>query len=252
MNKRLLFVSGVPRSGTTLFAQILNSSNEVFIGIERYLKKVNELSYDLFSRERLLVIEQDDTTYRTYNYSDYSGIDVEGKLSEVQWNNLKVIGDKIPTLFYNCFEPLRRIADLGIAIQIVFMLRDPFDIASSYQVRYLDEDDSWNHDGRSSIETCNLAFRDVRTCMLFQHPNLRIKVVHYDDVVRALQNNSFEFIDKISSIFGLEPSKFSSVSLPVVNIPPPKIQLGSELRRSVAKDINWADYDELFRKRITL
>jgi Sulfotransferase family len=128
-----LFVVGVGRSGTTVFARILNAHSQILVGIERYKYIANQqndaFGPQLFTRERFFDVHEGDTNVR----QNWTAAQRE------RWAGLKWIGDKVPHLY-------RRIGTIRQRFPgalVLCMLRDGFDVASSWHTRAMKETDTW-------------------------------------------------------------------------------------------------------------
>jgi hypothetical protein len=132
--RRHLFVVGVGRSGTTVFARILNAHSQILVGIERYkylALSANDHSFEpeLFTRERFFDVRPGDTNVRQ-------------RWTETQrnrWAGVKWVGDKIPHLYKRIDTIKRRFP----GALVLCMLRDGLDVASSWHTRAMKETDSW-------------------------------------------------------------------------------------------------------------
>jgi hypothetical protein len=133
---RISFVCGCPRSGTTALAQVLNVHPRICIGIERYKaiaigRRGAEFGPELFTLERFSDIREDDTNIKREN---------ERLLRKFDGRHpIQVIGDKTPRLYVRL--PFLRERFPGSSL--VFILRDPMEVARSWQKRADDPKDHW-------------------------------------------------------------------------------------------------------------
>ena len=135
-----LFVCGTPRSGTTAMARTLNCHPHIVLGSERFKRRYSKGELDdagfrdLFSKDRFFDFCVGDT-----NVSPDTAFDKGIGLAKEKYDNAIYIGDKSPRL-YRRFRFLRR---TFLACRVVFMLRDPFHVARSWQIRADNPGDRW-------------------------------------------------------------------------------------------------------------
>ena len=190
-----LFVVGCPRSGTTAMWDLLTSSSDIVLGVERYAHRVFppfSLKPDLFEKERFLSLENGDTFYNdlTEFNSYYSNC----------WKFLttaKYIGDKIPRLYEYFDDFLGKFPKA----KIIFMFRNIFDVAASYKARAADvNDDTW--DRSSGVET---ALEDWRKSIKSYHQyksKLKILPICYESLFYKKEG-----LDKISSFLDIDAAE---------------------------------------------
>ena len=140
--KKLLFVCGVPRSGTSALAKLLNTSPHVVLGVERYKRLltlygkgrpdgVRDRIHGLFRRERLL---GDKTPEDSKPFPP-----AEKGAAMAKWEHATYVGDKVPQLY-------KRLDTLSAACpeaRFICIVRNPYGVAASWQRRADDKDDSW-------------------------------------------------------------------------------------------------------------
>lgn len=178
--RKHLFVCGIGRSGTTAMAQLLNLHDEIVIGVERYknvlLKQAltPELLSELFSFDRFFSPQPGDTNV---------SLD-KGRYAEVydaarpKFAGARLIGDKVPSLY-------RRIAALAAAdpdCKIIYMLREPAEVALSWDQRARRVGDSWpeSNDFFAAVDAWNGA---VKTALINKKTlGNRLSIVAYDDI----------------------------------------------------------------------
>lgn len=153
--RRFLFVVGVPRTGTTALALVLNRHSRILIGMERYKNLCSKARIDrcfaanLFLRDRFFDVRDGDTNLR----QDWL-LGQQSSFEEKSW-----IGDKVPNLYKRLDVVLARFPGAAIFC----MLRDAHDVAASWQFRALRESDSWpaGNDYFKAIDTWNRANRKL-------------------------------------------------------------------------------------------
>ena len=150
MDRRYLFVTGCPRSGTTALWQLLTSHPEIALGLERYHGRVGALDQSLFERERFFRIEPGDTFY-----DDLEAFQPRYAEMRERWDHAAYRGDKIPMLFKG-LPQLERV--FGPEMRLVVIVRDVYAVAESIQRRHDDPlDTSWpdEDDYRAAVRYWN-------------------------------------------------------------------------------------------------
>jgi hypothetical protein len=152
MNKKLLLISGCPRSGTTLLNIILNSHPEVAITNEVNLYNIAiNLDDKLFNREKKIEkmillnknINRKQTARETWKAEDLLNWiprkskcknDIIYKLcSSIKSSQISVYGDKTPTYYHNDISKMAK--ELDLTIYMIHVSRDPFEVVSSIDRR---------------------------------------------------------------------------------------------------------------------
>ncbi len=142
MTKSFLFISGVPRSGTTTITELFGSHRLAAIGIERYKKFLavrsqHLLTPALFEKERFFEFGEDETNIRPDGrYSDHYDAVRE------RFDSARVLGDKIPTYYYMYHHLLRVFPNA----KLICIVRDPYEVASSWNRRAKNPADRWGED----------------------------------------------------------------------------------------------------------
>ena len=140
--KKLLFVCGTPRSGTTALANLLNTSPHIVIGVERYSQlltlyaggepdSVRDMIHDLFTRERLLGDRLPGDT-KPFPPS-------ERDAALAKWATAAYVGDKVPQIY----KRLTTLSEACPDARFIYIVRNPYSVASSWQRRADNKDDSW-------------------------------------------------------------------------------------------------------------
>jgi hypothetical protein len=202
MNRKYLFVSGCPRSGTTVLAHILNWSNDVFVGQERYGELLNKrpvsFTPGLFEAERLRRFEAGECGYASYEANgEYNAWYANNKLG-VDFAAMKHVGDKIPEL-YKRFEVFSSPAWAGRDVTLLHIVRNVFDVAGSYQTRKLDTADGWQKDYLLAIADWSASVRRAHEQMSNPQPNVRLGIVDYDSLFAG---GADELVEASRKIFG--------------------------------------------------
>ncbi len=174
--KRYLFVSGNPRSGTNLLARILNLHPGIAIGGERYSKlwMTNSVGPEHFQKDRFADVRPEDTgvTQAQIRYT--------ANVAE-KFDDAIFVGDKMPKLWpfydhlFETFQPM----------VLLFILRNPFSVALSHQERFENPDDLFPINGWASVTNWN---RSLQTTLAAIESGAPIIVVSYEKLYASLDN----------------------------------------------------------------
>ncbi len=155
--KSHLFLCGVPRSGTTALTDLLSGHTSAAIGIERYKKYVNirrvhQLTPDVFERERFFTFDDSETNLGPERASSFAKHYAD--LDE-RFDDATVVGDKVPTYYYIYHHLLGTFPNC----KVVCILRNPFEVASSWNRRAKNSADRWapEEDARRALLRWNEA-----------------------------------------------------------------------------------------------
>ena len=127
-NINYLFVSGMPRSGTTALGDLLNCSDDVALFVELWNEMLpySECSFSLEGINEAISWQRGDENIR-----------IRDKL-----NNVKYIGDKRPYFFYNIPQTLENLKYRKV--DILHILRNVKQVCFSYQMRSENPHDIWD------------------------------------------------------------------------------------------------------------
>lgn len=172
-NKRFLFVSGMPRSGTTAFGDLLNIVDDMKLFVELG-NEFMPFSPNDFSNSVLPTLVQ------------WSGQEKNTRILEV--SDYKVIGDKRPYFFMNLphfFENFK-----SLDFKVLHIVRNIFEVAYSYQMRANNSEDKlWG--ASKGVSQCmheiNLMLRYFTSSEFIPFRN-KIRFVDYS---RVLSNREY-------------------------------------------------------------
>lgn len=178
---KTLIIGGCARSGTTGFRSILARDERMAIGLERYLKLSigNKLTPDLWERDRFCNVRPEDTHVQP-QHSSWAGAQVTLEHARLNYENLAYIGDKLPRSGNNY-------SSLAISkpdTKILYMLRNPFDVAASYNKRAQNEKDKgWRSsvNYKTAIDHWNL---DVSETVKY-YTKFDIHIIRYESIFRS-------------------------------------------------------------------
>jgi len=153
------FICGVPRSGTTALAYVLNSHPQVCIGIERYkfpIMREKIFDQSFFEKSRFFDFKSTDT-----NILPKPGTEFEKIYADMyqKWDHAIVTGDKLPRLYTMLDDVQRFIPDS----KFIFILRNIESVASSWNARASNLNDIWpaENDYRACARIWNNANRQI-------------------------------------------------------------------------------------------
>lgn len=180
---RFLFISGCPRSGTTVTATLLNWNDDVLVTQERYApmfrERPHELLPELFTQERMADFRKGESGYTGFesmkehtahyaNPKDFSAI-----------ASYPIRGDKITHLYRNL-----HVFDLdawrGRDITIVHVIRNPVMVAYSFETRRQDSSDGWDRDYNEGIAEWVAAINAIHDFREALPEYIRLGIVDYE------------------------------------------------------------------------
>ncbi len=175
----MLFICGVPRSGTTALAHLLNRHPAIGLGIERYRllaqRDASCLGEELFTRERFFDFREGDGARDVWEKYQ----DEYGRLAS-KWATCTIVGDKIPRLYVGADTLLRTQPQA----RLIFIRREVEPVAASWQRRADDaQDPSWpaTNDAAAAVFEWNRGIRSAVE-LAAAWPE-RFLVVPYEDLL---------------------------------------------------------------------
>lgn len=237
--KKILFVSGVARSGTSALVHLLNTHPKCLIGMERYYNIIEDGSLDKehFSRERFVEVQPGDT----HGYGNEVGFEIKDLEARRQaYDRATVVGDKYPNLFQYFDLIFRRFPEA----QHIYICRNPLSVIESFNARAADPKDSWPHDFQAGLDYWNESIRRVN-CL----PEEFVKnfiFVQYEELF-----SSVTAIDALFNRLGLEPTEPSKANFYVdqfAGLNQQKVFRDDRLRTFVSQNADWAAYSAVLRR----
>ncbi|MEM9813878.1 MAG: sulfotransferase [Pseudomonadota bacterium] len=154
--RTFVFITGCPRSGTSAVHRLLNRHPEVAIGNERYSGQTRrqELRPALYEPDRFLAFEEGDTHHMGERWKRR---DDRGVLE--RFRGARIVGDKLPQLI----GKTEQLAAFG-RVKLVFLLREPFGVANSFDLRAAKKDRFWpeTRDHKAAIRQFNKAMKTLK------------------------------------------------------------------------------------------
>ncbi|WP_108661520.1 sulfotransferase family protein [Acuticoccus kandeliae] len=187
--KTILFVGGCPRSGTTALTRLLNCHPDILLGNERYYWPMDKhhATPDLFDRARFLEIREGDT--HSGARDPYAGSDADQK-----FDGARYVGDKYPPI-YRAYDFL---AERFPDARVIAIVRNPFSVAESYEVRARNDGDDWRRDHAQGIRDWSASV--VRTAKAVES-GMKVTVVSYERLFAAGAD-----ISPLYAALGLDPA----------------------------------------------
>lgn len=185
--RRYAFVAGCGRSGTTALVRLLNRHPDLAIGNERYSYRAQggTLSPELFETERFRDFRPGDTFYKNYDGN------AEHEPMLHRYHAARVVGDKVPTLFYKLDQ-----LDRFPGVRMIFILREPFAVAQSFVGRLRNRHNQhWpeGHDHRAGVREFNDAMVAIdryvhsgKPALVLDYAALFLRKQGFDDIWRFL------------------------------------------------------------------
>jgi len=197
--RHYLFVCGCQRSGTTVAAQLLSIHPQIALGIERYkyrsLPGKFDVTPDFFTPERFLDFRPEDTNI-TPDADDRQARHYSAIRERI--GQATVIGDKNPDYYVVLPELVEQFPEC----KILFLLRDPVRVASSWNVRAQLGRKNWpeTNDYRMATNCWNLS---IHKALEFQkaHPG-RLGICEYEKLVSDL-----DYVHALLNWIGAGPSE---------------------------------------------
>lgn len=184
MSKKFLFVCGCPRSGTTVLTQLLNWHPRVSIGMERFgmlLYRNSDLfNPTIFAHNRFFDIRKGDCFYDSFEFKAYSDWYCS-EFTREKYQKSVYVGDKNPKLYEYLNAVNKNFVQTNF--KIIFILRDIYSVAESYNVRANNPDDKWNADNnfKQAIIDWNKAVSEVCNQLQQQDSEDSLITLNYDD-----------------------------------------------------------------------
>ena len=180
--KKILFVCGCPRSGTTVLTQLLNWHPQISVGMERFGKLLDtnpqRFTPKIFGINRFFEIRPGDCFYDSFEFRAYSQ-PYCSEFNRQKYQKSIYVGDKNPKLYEHFATVKENFADTGF--KMIFILRDVYSVAESYNVRASNPDDKWkaDNDFKRAIIDWNKSISTISQ-ELNQNPEQLI-LVNYND-----------------------------------------------------------------------
>jgi Sulfotransferase family len=147
--------------------QLMTAHSEVVLGFERYLRVQNKLLPPLFESGHFF-----DTKHGTEELKEYFSS------AQKRFERATFVGDKIPALYMH-YDKIE--ANFPNA-EIIFLLRNIIDVATSYEARRKDANDHWQRDYRRAVKEWGQSINSTRRFRAKKSDRVRIHVVSYEEL----------------------------------------------------------------------
>lgn len=229
MSKKILFVSGVARSGTSALVNVLNTNPGLLVGMERYFWPIqgNLIMPSHFEKERFITVEPGDT----HGAAGFAlNLEDRGRA----YDHAVYVGDKFP-LLYNHFDHI--FANFPTASHI-YILRNPLSVVESYDARKNDPDDNWVKAGIDGLKEWNTSV--AKAAKLTEEQKANFHFVLYEDFFSHEENINALFVK-----LGLPPvatEKLNQFVAKFNEINARPVPRRDDLRRYVARHADFDSY----------
>lgn len=176
-----LFVGGCARSGTTAFAEYLNQHEEILLCLERYKGRQRQVSWDLFSFERIMDFRPQETQRPPGGSLERFKERHAKLLARKNPAKLRWLGDKGP--FYVRY--MTRLAAKNPGARFIMLYRPLDEVAESWEARARNPNDPWRDErgAKESVNIWNLAMQGMRE-FIESSPAPRVLIIDYHDFFR--------------------------------------------------------------------
>lgn len=233
MSRQILFVSGVPRSGTTALVKLLNLHPAMMIGTERYFEPIQAgvLEPGMFERARFLDVRKEDCHGR--------GFQIPPADWGARYDAARVIGDKFPRLYAH----LDTIEARFPRARHLYVFRNPLSVAESYESRRTDPGDHWVKGWREALGEWNASL--ARFAGLFPGAGGKVLLLPYEDTF-----GSVGAMRRVFAWLGLTPPPRARLAPLAEDYTRLSASIGPRhetMRRAISAGADWATYARLSR-----
>jgi hypothetical protein len=183
-DRRMLFICGAPRSGTTGLWRLLVGDPRIVLGMERHGARLRKTEFraELYEKKHFF-------DFDTHPNAARLALPYYENEAAQRFDSAVYIGDKMPLLF----KVYARVSSIFPEAKTVVLLRNIFDICESYQARLEDHADNWKFGVTDAVGHWNslLAF-------LSKHgSDPRVKVLVYEEFLSdiAVYRDLYRFLD---------------------------------------------------------
>lgn len=217
---RFLFISGCPRSGTTVTATLLNWNDDVLVTQERYApmfrQRPHEMLPELFTQERMADFRKGESGYTGFesmkehtahyaNPKDFSAI-----------ASYPIRGDKITHLYHNLYV-FDMDAWRGRDITIVHVIRNPVMVACSFETRRQDSSDGWSRDYNEGIEEWVAAINAIHGFREALPGHVRLGIVDYDSFFAHGMEGLSKSVERLYGFVGIDFTEQQTEGIAVIH-----------------------------------
>ncbi|GIU02816.1 sulfotransferase family protein [Shewanella algidipiscicola] len=209
-----LFICGCPRSGTSALRNVFNADPRFALGMERYYSRGSttfSLKREHFSKSRFYDLQEGDTFWASLDNCSSNKSYFDDSIYR---------GDKIPLLYKHLQSLFIEMPDSTV----LFIVRDIYEVAASYNVRAKDENDSlWarNQDFKVAVDDWNESL--VHFYQSFQERKEKVIPIFFDDFFSneaaldvifrklGLNNEYIDFVPFVSKYIDIKTKKKDTI-----------------------------------------
>ena len=172
--RKILFVCGTPRSGTTGFWRLLIQDPRIVLGMERHGSRLRREAFnaELYSKSQFF-------DFNTYpNLARLASSYYEREARD-RFDSAEYVGDKLP-LIYQSYKLATAVFP---SAKFVVLLRNIFDICESYQARLEDSADNWKFTVMDAVKHWN----SLLDFLAQRGGHSRVKVLVYEQFLSDMQ-----------------------------------------------------------------
>lgn len=240
---KYLFICGCPRSGTTALWRIISAHKNIGIGLERYIGKISPkflLTPEHFSKERFFSYKEGDTHFSNIEDGEFGPF---YKGLESNYSECMYLGDKIPIL-YTRYEELFKSFENAY---VLFIFRNVFDVAQSYENRFNKASDTWKKDFKVAVKDWNISlgrtFQELqkgRNIFCIEYEELFFENYTLDSILNWLEiDSSDSFIDNYHEVKSYARKVESDRS----------INMSTPQKKYIMHNANFAIYKQILKNR---
>lgn len=235
-NKKILFVSGLARSGTSAMVKVLNRNPDFLIGQERYffLVKRETITPAEFERDRFLTFQTGDS----HITREASGVEKR----QQAYDRAAYVGDKFPLLFNHFDYVFRNFPDA----QHVYIFRNPLSVVESYDARQRNPKDPFRRTWKEGLEEWNTSVG--RVANLSDEQLSRFHLIEYESF--------FESADQMNNLFArlgapsVDPAALDVYVQEYLELREKLVPRRDDIRQYVALNADVASYRKLHERAI--
>ena len=188
VEKKLLFISGVARSGTTALANLINLHPKALVGVERYFREIQSETLTLSDFEKRAFLGDGPKAPERLRF--YLG----DQSLEKRYDDAVYVGDKHPGLFRH----FKFFFEQFPSARHLYILRDPIDVVMSYEARKKRDPKRWPRGWREGLAEWNDSLRRVASLPIDKIG--RCQILSYDTVFSDLNE-----VNRVFADLGLDP-----------------------------------------------
>jgi hypothetical protein len=173
-DRRILFVCGAPRSGTTGLWRLLIQDPRIVLGMERHGSRLRRESFtpDLYDGSHFFDFETYPNVARIA--SSYYESEARNRFDSAEY-----VGDKLPLIY----QSYRLATAVFPSAKFVVLLRNIFDICESYQARLQDTSDNWHFTVMDAVKHWN----SLLVFLTQRGGDSRVKVLVYEQFLSDIR-----------------------------------------------------------------